>query len=674
MAKLLKVGLQVPDSIPENSPVEVVYPSAYYAAAVAAGGMVQGKVGAATAGLRPLLSSDGGPLKVYGGELGDAKPPLVSVRVKPRAAGVKGIDWEHSGHPRDTGGGAWDGSKYGTVPGERMVTEAQVESLSTLLTTGQQQQAQTQAALAVVAQAGQQAVDLGTQALEQAGRIPVATFAELGNDHPNAPLGAWAYTADTRETYRKEAAGAGGWVKHGEGAASAAALTQVEASLDAVRLAPGHVPAASLGITPGLATVHAAINAQLNGNRRAVELGAATYQAAEPIVINERPLSGVRAGDTLVLVDTNNNAPAVMINSAPSANGFNGRGSRMLSDIEFSGWRNNLGDTFVPPAGQDYLYGVVHQGSHVITSNVKIRGFQNGYVFNGSHNYLNTAEHLHVWGCRNGLVFAGIGESDYGENMVVQGGAIHNNINNVVIDTAGWFTTLNNVSLDYPHLAQFFVSAPLHSFQVRGGHVEHHRYVKNNEFGNGGAGSTEYPVWLLDGPAGTDAGVLVFDGVRLVVFERPDGDDLGSNTNRLRFAERTAHHLISPNIPLATLVFRNCVDAVYGEPVNTVIIKGRVLPPIETINEGDWIENTLRCAVLVRLRLRFQNTAAERAYEVIVADKSGARQHAVGGGNMQASAAGEQTVDVAFRLEATQKFKVARVGVNGMGVEYTPLT
>lgn len=154
MAKLLTVTLKVPETIPENSPVEVVYGATYYAAAVAAGGMVQGKVGAAAAGLRPLLSSDGSPLKVYGGELGDEVPPLVSIRVKPRGAGVKGLDWEHSGHPRDTStddSGTWDGSRLGPV-GQQLATPQQMESLSAMLATGQQLQTQTAQALADVAQ------------------------------------------------------------------------------------------------------------------------------------------------------------------------------------------------------------------------------------------------------------------------------------------------------------------------------------------------------------------------------------------------------------------------------------------------------------------------------------------------------------------------------------------
>lgn len=101
-------------------------------------------------------------------------------------------------------------------------------------TEARQVTAQTQAALAEVTQAGQQAVDLGTQALEQAGRIPVATFAELGANHADAPLGTWGYTADTRITYRKEAPGADGWVQHGEGAAPMSAVLDKQPTLSGV--------------------------------------------------------------------------------------------------------------------------------------------------------------------------------------------------------------------------------------------------------------------------------------------------------------------------------------------------------------------------------------------------------------------------------------------------------
>lgn len=126
MAKLLIVGVQVPDIYPENSPVEVVYEAAYLAAARAAGGMVQGKLGPASGGFRPILAVTVGPLLVFGGELGDRLPPLVDLTVKPRGAGVKGVAWKISGHPRDTGGGAWDGSAIGEgESGHTLVTEAE---------------------------------------------------------------------------------------------------------------------------------------------------------------------------------------------------------------------------------------------------------------------------------------------------------------------------------------------------------------------------------------------------------------------------------------------------------------------------------------------------------------------------------------------------------------------
>lgn len=172
MAKLVKVGVQVPDTYPENSPVEIVYPSAYYAQARAAGGMVEGKLGAASGGYRPVLAKAGGDLLVYGGEVGDPLPPLVEVRVKPRGLGVRGVQWEHSGHPRDTGGGAWDGSRYGALPDEVMATAGQVQSLSTMLATGQQQQEQTAQALADIAQMQHANNQQTADALAALGAIP----------------------------------------------------------------------------------------------------------------------------------------------------------------------------------------------------------------------------------------------------------------------------------------------------------------------------------------------------------------------------------------------------------------------------------------------------------------------------------------------------------------------
>ena len=154
MAKLIEIGVKIPASVPEGSPLELVYPTAYVVAARAAGGMFEGRAGPLESdGWRRALAKTGSSvMQAYGGEVGDPLPPLVQLRVKPRGAGIKGVGWHIEGHPRDTGGGAWDGSRYGALPDDVMVTAGQLQSLSTMLAKGEQQQTQTQQALAEVAQ------------------------------------------------------------------------------------------------------------------------------------------------------------------------------------------------------------------------------------------------------------------------------------------------------------------------------------------------------------------------------------------------------------------------------------------------------------------------------------------------------------------------------------------
>ncbi|EYB69040.1 hypothetical protein DEIPH_ctg011orf0003 [Deinococcus phoenicis] len=115
-----------------GSPVVVEYERSYMVAAQAAGGQFEGQVGAVTGGFASLLNKAGnGPLMVYGGEIGDPVPPLVRVRIVPRGPGVRGVPWDAAvGHPRDTGGGKWDGSALG-ASGAVLATEAQITNLLT---------------------------------------------------------------------------------------------------------------------------------------------------------------------------------------------------------------------------------------------------------------------------------------------------------------------------------------------------------------------------------------------------------------------------------------------------------------------------------------------------------------------------------------------------------------
>lgn len=237
MAKLLQVSIPIhAESAAVGSPVIVEYPRAYVTAAGAAGGQKRGQIGSVTGGMANLLNAAGnGPLLVYGGEEGDPVPPVVTLRIKPRGDKVQGVDWTVSGHPRDTGGGKWDGSAIGGTS-DVIATAQQVGNLTDLLAAGAQQQTDVAAAIAGAASAGAQAkqtadtaaaqaVDLGTQALEQANthRIPSADI-----PYVTLPDNTWAYTPDTRELFRWEAGHA---VKRGEGAASAVELTKTQGAV-----------------------------------------------------------------------------------------------------------------------------------------------------------------------------------------------------------------------------------------------------------------------------------------------------------------------------------------------------------------------------------------------------------------------------------------------------------
>lgn len=131
MAKLLDVDVQV--RLPAGavaSPVIVEYPEAYRVGAFAAGGDFEGLTSVPDAnGWATLKNKAGdGPLRVYGGELGDTVPPLVTIRIRPRGADVRSREWVIEGHPRETVAGKWDGSRIGEV-GPTLATPEQLTAL-----------------------------------------------------------------------------------------------------------------------------------------------------------------------------------------------------------------------------------------------------------------------------------------------------------------------------------------------------------------------------------------------------------------------------------------------------------------------------------------------------------------------------------------------------------------
>lgn len=189
MAKLVKVAVRVPELVPAGSPVEVVYPTPYVAAAHAAGGMFQGVVSSDIVdGWRAIKNLYGNPLFVYGGESGDPLPPLLQIRVKPRATGIKGMDWHIEGHPRDTGGGEWDGSAYGSNKGEVMATEQQRAGLD----------AATALALAAAEDARLRAANLGGIRQIEVTSLYVALFDTTGTRlTPSTHVTPNGYTLET---------------------------------------------------------------------------------------------------------------------------------------------------------------------------------------------------------------------------------------------------------------------------------------------------------------------------------------------------------------------------------------------------------------------------------------------------------------------------------------------
>lgn len=248
MAKLLEVGVKV--QVPSGStgsPVFVEYSRAYYANAIAAGGHVEGQVGAVSGGLASLLNKAGnGPLMVYGGEEGDPVPPLVTLRIKPRGTGVKGVAWEIAGHPRDTGGGVWDGSAINAATAQLVQPETAlrvkqiVDSYDAVTLDLTAERQRVDQALADTAQAGALAVSA-------AGITPVSDLAGIG-------AGAGLYrTMDNGQVWERPQGG-GAPVRRPELEAASAATTAVtaialgaadvqKAMLRALDVGAGEIPA-----------------------------------------------------------------------------------------------------------------------------------------------------------------------------------------------------------------------------------------------------------------------------------------------------------------------------------------------------------------------------------------------------------------------------------------------
>lgn len=127
MAKLLTINTQV--LLPAGATggrVRVDYPEPYRVAAQMAGGRLSGSMTLVSGG--PWATFDAA-LRVYGGEVGDPVPPLVTVTITPTGPGVQAVPIIYQGHPRDTGGGAWNLSSLGAV-GPVLATPEMLASLA----------------------------------------------------------------------------------------------------------------------------------------------------------------------------------------------------------------------------------------------------------------------------------------------------------------------------------------------------------------------------------------------------------------------------------------------------------------------------------------------------------------------------------------------------------------
>lgn len=216
-------------------------------------------------------------------------------------------------------------------------------------------------------------------------------------------------------------------------------------------------------------------------------------------------------------------------------------------------------------------------GAYRTVRGVRVKEVVNGVVYNQSHTYLSRLENFSVYSCAYGVVFE-TGVIDSGENIVLDGGAIFNNVHNLYIKEQAWDITLRDVSLDYPTTTQILVTG-LAQFTMQDGHVEN------------GAG-----VALLGAVnPNTDAGVLRFNSVSFA----------GSAT-----ATSTANDLIGPNIRSATLVFRDCADVATHQRFNRVVWRQPDLPTSPPTVAAPWQNTT---GVTARVTLTYSLPAAPGA-------------------------------------------------------------
>ena len=217
MAKLLKISTKVYLPGATGASWKLVASRPYLIAGRMFGGSVEGALEPAPN--EPDWWQWPATARVYGGELGNGAPPLVTVRVTPTMlVGKTALPTVYQGHPREitAGGESWDLSAIGEGSGPVLVTEAErigvgaataaanaaAGSVAAATADLNAKKAQVDAALVSTAQS------LGL-VLSAANTVRYTTNA--ARNAANPPEGTWGWAADVNNYRHRES---GAWVSY----------------------------------------------------------------------------------------------------------------------------------------------------------------------------------------------------------------------------------------------------------------------------------------------------------------------------------------------------------------------------------------------------------------------------------------------------------------------------